>query len=161
MHQTERTAPLCNIPLVSADEAAQGLAYIQNLYLSDHQTLPIEQGHVGLFALTINDHAMSPRFYPGYVAVIDSTRVPLVDDYVLVYFPELQKSLLRRLAGSGEQQYLLAHAQGYDTINLYEKKPEEYVILGVVVNTLMSSLLEEQTNETTSTISNKFFPQTA
>lgn len=132
------------IPLVSSDDTVQGIPFIQNLSLGQNcSSIKIERWHTGLFAMAVEDYALAPRFYPGFIAIIDTTRLPVNEDYVLVYFPELQKSLLRRLEITNGQQFLIAHDPTYATINLWNKKPEEYIIQGVVINTIMTPIYEE------------------
>lgn len=132
------------IPLVSSDDTVQGIPFIQNLSLGHHCTaIKIERWHAGLFAMPVEDYALAPRFYPGYLAIIDTTRLPADEDYVLVYFPELQQSLLRRLEITNGEQFLITHDPEYATINLSAKKPEEYIIQGVVINTLMTQTCDK------------------
>ncbi len=112
--------------------------------------------------LEIEDATLCPRFYPGYKAIIDSSRTATADDYVLIYFSEQQRSILGRLTDISGQQYLLAHATDRDNINLTAMRSEEYVIQGVVVNTIMGlTTQEERVDETITALHKYTTPQVA
>lgn len=81
-----------HIPLVSVEETAQGVPFIHNLHLSANcLTIEVERWHAGLFAMTVEDSTLCPRFYPGYIAVVDSTHIPVNGDYVLVFLQTSKK----------------------------------------------------------------------
>lgn len=136
------------IPLITLEDAAQGMAFIQNLHHSTQASyIQVTDSNINLFALTIEDQALAPRFYPGYIAIIDSSRTAIAGDYVLVHFPETATTVLRRLAMQPQGTVLCSHNHDYDTISLSTKNAEDYLILGVVVNTIMDcSTTQEETN---------------
>lgn len=136
------------IPLITLEDAAQGLAFIQNLHHSTQAScIQVTESNINLFALTIEDQALTPRFYPGYIAIIDSSRTAVTNDYVLVYFPETTTTVLRRLIMQPQGAALCSHNRDYEMISLGTKNAEDYVILGVVVNTIMEySTAQEETN---------------
>lgn len=158
MRRNSRTEAGKPIPIIDWEDAALGIAFIQNCHFDGRcETIQADSAHRGQFAMKINDYSLCPRFYPGYVAVVDTTRQPTHDDYVLVRFPELGQCVLRRLYKQQEQLLLLAHAPGHDKIDLSEKNSEDFEIMGVIVNTIMNTMIGEHFHEHTI----EFMPEVA
>lgn len=133
------------VPLVTSEEAMQGLAYIQNLANCESQDkILVRDWHAGLFAFAINQDNMIPRFYPGYQAIVDATRLPESGDFVLVHFNHCQ--LYQYIEQQG-QLWLLADVDGNDKILLDDLAPEDYIIQGVVISTIMENVIDEGQDE--------------
>jgi SOS-response transcriptional repressor LexA len=148
------------VPLVDQYQAALGIAYIQNLTDCENQaTVKVRDWHIGLFAFSITQENFIPRFYPGYQAIIDTTCNIYSGDYVLACVSGSAPAVYQYHTEK-EQQWLLADIHGNDKILLSKKLPEDYVIQGVVVTTIMDSGTEDLASDFDATFKN-FAMQTA
>lgn len=85
-----------------------------------------------LYATTIDDQSMAPRFSPGDVVIFDADKKPQPGNHVLVYLSEKKKVALRRYGESEDCCYqLIASNELWANINVVSE--DSVSILGAVV----------------------------
>ena len=87
---------------------------------------------VPLFAVQLEDASMKPVFDEGDTIVIAADVVPKPCDYVLVFLPAKNQTVLRQYREADDCLFqLIASNEFWTTVNV--KKADEAVIIGVMV----------------------------
>lgn len=137
-----------HIPLIKVEQAAQGLGYLRNLNCSDVCLgITVESWHRGLFALEIENTELCPRFHLGYRVILDTTRTPVIGNYVLVHFIEEEQAILGKLIEVKNTLKLLVNIAKNELLDLSQLRTEQFTFLGIVINTIMTSKTEDLSYE--------------
>ena len=127
------------IPVVPLNEALTAKAKVEsndfptyeNVVMVDEYNKARQLG-APLFAVQLDDASMKPEFDEGDIIVIAAGVTPKPCDYVLVFLPSKNQTVLRKYREADDCLFkLLANNEFWATLNV--KKADEAIIIGVMV----------------------------
>lgn len=124
------------IPVLLLEEAKRAKTLLLNekkIFL--RQQIAIDQSNKSLnstclFAIRIEEKYIWPIFNTGDLAIVDTEVLPKPDDYLLIYFPALQKTMISKYRETHDCLFPLLNNNYNPIINL--KNPHEATIIGVI-----------------------------
>ncbi len=126
------------IPVVPLNEALTAKAKVESRDFPTYENVVMvdefnkAQNGVPLFAVKLDDASMKPEFNEDDVIVIAADTAPKPCDYVLVFLPAKNQTVLRKYREADDCLFqLIANNEFWATVNV--KTADEAVIIGVMV----------------------------